>query len=76
MSAGAFAAANGILPGADPAVIKQAYQALQTGLKGTRQQNEFYEDLLRLGVTNRNVKSWRHNKTYGGRRFWFYYDIR
>ena len=56
VSAGAFAAANGILPGADPAVIKQAYQALQTGLKGTRQQNEFYEDLLRLGVTNRNVR--------------------
>jgi len=56
VSAGAFAAANGILPGADPAIIKQAYQALQTNLKGTRQQNEFYEDLLRLGVTNRNVK--------------------
>jgi hypothetical protein len=56
VSAGAFAAANGILPGADPAIIKQAYQALQTGLKGTRQQNEFYEDLLRLGVTNRNVR--------------------
>ena len=56
VSAGAFAAANGILPAADPAAIKQAYQALQTGLKGTRQQNELYEELLRLGVVNRNVK--------------------
>jgi hypothetical protein len=56
VSAGAFAAANGILPAADPAAIKQAYQALQTGLKGTRQQNELYEELLRLGVVNRNVR--------------------
>ena len=56
VSAGAFAAANGILPAADPGAIKQAYQALQTGLKGTRQQNELYEELLRLGVVNRNVR--------------------
>jgi len=56
VSAGAFAAANGILPAADPAAIKQAYQALQTGLKGTRQQNELYEELLALGVVNRNVR--------------------
>jgi hypothetical protein len=56
VSAGAFAAANGILPAADMGAIKQAYQALQTGLKGTRQQNELYEELLRLGVVNRNVK--------------------
>ena len=41
VSAGAFAAANGILPAADLPAIKQAYQALQTPLKGTRQQNEF-----------------------------------
>ena len=60
VSAGAFAAANGILPAADPAAIKQAYQALQTGLKGTRQQNELYEELLRLGVVNRNVRDWRY----------------
>ena len=44
VSAGAFAAANGILPAADPAAIKQAYQALQTGLKGTRQQNDLYQE--------------------------------
>ena len=37
-------------------VIKMAYQALQTPLKGTRQQNELYEKLLRLGVVNSNVK--------------------
>jgi len=56
VSAGAFAAANGVIPLADPAAIKQAYQALQTGLKGTRQQNEFYQELLALGVVNRNVR--------------------
>ena len=56
VSAGAFAAANGIIPMADPAAIKQAYQALQTGLKGTRQQNDFYQELLELGVVNSNVR--------------------
>ena len=56
VSAGAFAAANGIIPAADPAAIKQAYQALQTGLKGTRQQNELYQELLELGVVNSNVR--------------------
>ena len=55
VSAGAFAAANGILPAADMGAIKQAYQALQTPLKGTRQQNELYEELLQLGVVNSNV---------------------
>ena len=56
VSAGAFAAANGIMPMADPAAVKQAYQALQTGLKGTRMQNELYEKLLKLGVVNSNVR--------------------
>ena len=56
VSAGAFAAANGIIPGSDLAAVKQAYQALQTGLKGTRKQNELYEELLELGVVNSNVK--------------------
>ena len=56
VSAAAFAAANGLLPAADPAAIKQAYQALQTGLKGTRQQNELYEELLELGVVNSSVR--------------------
>ena len=54
VSAGAFATANGIIP--DSAAIKQAYQALQTPLKGTRQQNDLYEELLRLGVVNSNVR--------------------
>ena len=36
--------------------MKIAYQALQTGLKGTRQQNELYQKLLKLGVVNSNVK--------------------
>jgi hypothetical protein len=56
VSAGAFAAANGILPAADVGAIKQAYQALQTPLKGTRQQNDLYQELLELGVVNSNVR--------------------
>ena len=55
ISAGAFASANGIIPLSDPAAVKQAYQALQTGLKGTRMQNDLYEKLLKLGVVNSNV---------------------
>ena len=54
ISAGAFAAANGIIPAVDTAAVKSAYQALQAPLKGTRIQNEFYEKLLRLGVTARS----------------------
>ena len=56
ISAGAFASANGIIPLADPAAVKQAYQALQTGLKGTRMQNDLYEKLLKLQVVNSNVR--------------------
>jgi len=56
ISAGAFAAANGIIPAADVTAVKNAYQALQTPLKGTRIQNDFYEKLLRLGVVNNNVR--------------------
>jgi hypothetical protein len=56
VSAGAFAAANGIIPAADVSAIKQAYQALQTPLKGTRQQNDLYQELLELGVVNSNVR--------------------
>ena len=54
VSAGAFATANGIIP--SPGAIKDAYQALQTGLKGTRKQNDFYRKLLKLGVVNSNVR--------------------
>ena len=54
VSASFFATANGIIP--DGQAVKQAYQALQTPLKGTRQQNELYEELLQLGVVNSNVR--------------------
>ena len=54
VSASIFATANGIIP--DGQAIKQAYQALQTPLKGTRQQNDLYEELLELGVVNSNVR--------------------
>ena len=54
VSASFFATANGIIP--DGEAIKQAYQALQTPLEGTRQQNELYENFLKLGVVNNNVR--------------------
>ena len=54
VSASFFATANGIIP--DGEAIKQAYQALQTPLKGTRMQNDLYEELLQLGVVNSNVR--------------------
>ena len=54
LSAGAFATANGIIPNAQ--AIKMAYGALQTNLKGTRQANDLYQKLLRLGVVNSQVQ--------------------
>jgi len=54
ISAGAFSVANGIIPNGE--AIKTAYQALQIPLKGARQQNEFYQELLELGVVNSNVR--------------------
>ena len=54
VSASFFATANIIIP--DGQAIKQAYQALQTPLKGTRMQNDLYEKLLKLGVVNNNVR--------------------
>jgi len=69
ISAASFALANGILPANFSKVnvtvagkelvenpMKLAYQALQTGLKGTRQQNELYDKLIKLGVVNSNVR--------------------
>jgi hypothetical protein len=54
ISAGAFAAANGIIPFADTDAVKQAYNALQIGGR-TKGGNELYQELLRLGVVNSNV---------------------
>ena len=69
ISAASFALANGIIPANFGKVnvtvagkelvenpMKLAYQALQTGLKGTRQQNELYDKLIKLGVVNSNVR--------------------
>ena len=54
VSAGAFAAGNGIIPNAE--AFKTAYKSLQVPLKGSREQNEFYRKLLKLGVVNSNVR--------------------
>jgi len=56
ISAGAFAAANGIVPFADKEAIRMAYSALQTPLKGTGLNNKLYDKLLELGVVNTNVR--------------------
>jgi len=54
LSAGAFAAANGIIPFGDSNAVKQAYNALQIGGR-TKAGNELYQELLRLGVVNSSV---------------------
>jgi len=54
VSSGAFATANGIIP--DIEAMRKAYKSLQTGLPGTRQNNDFYRELLELGVVNSNTK--------------------
>ena len=56
VSAGAFAMANGIVPFSDPQAVKQAFNALQVAGPGTRNSNEFYQKLLRLGVVNSQVQ--------------------
>ena len=60
ISAGAFAAANGIIPGLTVSfddtgrAFKEAYGALQ--VPGARIDNSRYRELLRLGVVNTNVR--------------------
>ncbi len=62
ISAGAFATANGLIPGLtvspDDALQawKEAYKTLQVGLPGAREANTRYRELLRLGVVNTNVR--------------------
>jgi hypothetical protein len=55
LSAGAFAAANGIIPFSDPKAVKQAFEALQIGGR-TKGGNELYQELLQLGVVNSQVQ--------------------
>ncbi len=54
ISATAFAAANGHLPFGQIDDVKKAFNALQA--KGFRRDNEFYQELLELGVVNSNVQ--------------------
>jgi hypothetical protein len=58
ISAGAFAAANGILPFSDTEAVKKAYDALQVYKpfkSRTKGGNELYQELQRLGVVNSSV---------------------
>ena len=57
VSAGAFAAANGIIPFLhfNPKMMLKTYKMLDVGLPGSRQQVEAYDELVRLGVVNTNV---------------------
>ena len=54
ISASAFAAANGFVPFGRTDDVKRAFEALQ--LKGFRKDNEFYQELLELGVVNSQVQ--------------------
>lgn len=56
ISATAFAAANGIIPFGNTQDVKAAWNALQVLGPGTRKSNEFYEELLELGVVNSQVQ--------------------
>ena len=58
VSAGAFAVANGLLPGITitPRMAKTAWKNLQVAAPGTRAEAEFYQKLARLGVVNTNVR--------------------
>lgn len=62
VSASAFGFANGIIPGVTISptdfarVMKESYQALQIPVKGARQSNDLYRELLELGVVNSNVR--------------------
>ena len=57
VSAGAFAAANGIIPFIhyNPKMMAQTFKKLNVGLPGSRQQMEAYRELVELGVVNTNV---------------------
>ena len=56
ISAAAFAGANGILPFGNTADVKAAWNALQVAGPGTRKSNQFYQELLDLGVVNSQVQ--------------------
>ena len=56
LSAASFAAANGIVPGVNTADVRAAWNALQVAGPGTRKSNEFYQELLDLGVVNSQVQ--------------------
>jgi hypothetical protein len=56
ISATAFAGANGILPFGNIKDVRAAFTALQAAGPGMKQSNEFYQELLRLGVVNSNVR--------------------
>jgi len=56
ISATAFAGANGIIPFGNIKDVKAAWTALQAAGPGMKQSNEFYQELLRLGVVNSNVR--------------------
>jgi len=56
ISATAFAGANGILPFGNTKDVKAAWTALQAAGPGMRSSNEFYQELLELGVVNSSVR--------------------
>ena len=60
LSAGAFATANGIIPFADPAAVKRAYETLQVKLPGAR----------KVGVLEKQVKRMLHLQRDKSCQYW------
>jgi hypothetical protein len=58
ISAGAFAVANGLLPGVTitPKMLASAWRNLQVAGLGTRAESDLYRKWARLGVVNTNVR--------------------
>jgi hypothetical protein len=58
LSAGAFAVANGLMPGVTitPKMLASAWRNLQVAGPGTRAESELYRKWARLGVVNTNVR--------------------
>ena len=56
VSAAAFAGANGILPFGNTKDVKAAWTALQAAGPGMKGSNQFYRELLELGVVNSSVR--------------------
>ena len=52
--------------------VKAAFDALQAAGPGMKQSNEFYQELLRLGVVNSNVRIKTSTRSFTRCKLWRY----